>query len=351
MLESLRDYFRIGPEQMQQEIEQMLAQTKDILASKGIQYSGLKRVLVPDPKRREVALVFDTLKVEENWYALPIFSALIPLLSKESKHSVLAGDYIGSNHLQDVLQNAFNESVNLIRNVKWQSSDQFYIIYLNNLTDKMINTIHDGLSEFRPYAGLANMKFASRFKLFLSTMLVNVCIKHNDIILMGHEDDLDNEEDVNITGYPWETFGYKSRSLQEMYFGVLLSYKIERPVIQGFESDLEFSINAVNPQPLPISDLEICVRESKLDYLSKKKAGTLKRIGLLGEDLSQLQDIIYEKISSSYIYNMQYLPEHKTTKFNINLEILPSGNLPPQRIVVALKYLPADRKLELITLY
>ncbi|MCE2486350.1 MAG: hypothetical protein J4F42_12610 [Desulfurellaceae bacterium] len=103
MLESMRNYFKIGPARMQHEIQGLLAQTKEILASKGIKYSALKSALVPDPKRREIALVFDTLNMQESWYGFPIYRALMPLLSRQSNYSILAGDYIGDNDWQDVL--------------------------------------------------------------------------------------------------------------------------------------------------------------------------------------------------------------------------------------------------------
>ena len=199
MLEVARDYFNVRPERMQREIQGMLAQTEAILSNKGIKYSNLKSALVPNPKRREIALVFDTLDMKEAWYGLPIHTALIPLFSKQSNHSVLVGDYIGDNDRQDQLYEAFCESVQPVREVEWQYSNQFYIVYINNLSDKMVKTFHNGLTGFDPYVGFADVTFASLFKFYLSTMLVNDCIKHRNIILMGHEDDRDNKEDVNMS--------------------------------------------------------------------------------------------------------------------------------------------------------
>lgn len=351
MLEVARDYFNIGPERMQREIQGMLARTEEILASKSVKYSALKSALVPDLKRREIALVFDRQRIENSWYGLPIYTALIPLFSKQGNHSVLAGDYIGDNDQQDALHEAFSESVVSIRDVAWCYSNQFFIVYINNLTDNMFQTIHKGLIGFEPYVGFADVTFASRFKLYLSTMLVNDCIKHKNVILMGHEDDLDNKEDVNMSSYPWEEFGYTCRSLQGMYFGVLFSYKIERPVFKGFEVDTEFSINAVNSNPLPISNFEVRVDENKLGYLAAKKAGTLKRMGLIGSNLSKLKDMISERVSSNYIYNMMHDDQHNITKFNIILEFHPADGAPPQRVLAAVEYIADERCLRLITLY
>jgi hypothetical protein len=66
MLEVARDYFEIGSTRMQYEIQGMLARTEEILATKDIKYSGLKSALVPDPKRREIALVIDSQRIDNN---------------------------------------------------------------------------------------------------------------------------------------------------------------------------------------------------------------------------------------------------------------------------------------------
>lgn len=349
-LEGIRDRFQMDPIPMQDAIEGMLGQTEEILASKGIQYGNLKSALVPSPKRREVAIVFDTQKVRESRYSIPIYSALIPLLLPQSNHSILAGDYISHRDQQDLLRDSFFESVELARPVEWNSSDQFFIVYVNNLTDNMINTLRDGLASFEPFVGLAETTFASNFKWCLSTMLVNVCLKYKNTILMAHEDDRDNSEDVNLSNFPCEDSGYACRSLQEMYFGVFLSYKIERSVFQGFWADTVLSINAVNPHPLPIAEFNILVGQNKFRYLSDEKTAILKRIGFLDGDASRLQDMIAERISSNYIYNMEH-NQYNVTKFNIILEIHPTDNATPQRVLAALEYNPADRFLRLITLH
>ena len=67
-------------------------------------------------------------------------------------------------------------------------------------------------------------------------------LNDNGIILMGHEDD--HDDDVNMLSYPFENYGYKVRSIQGN-FDVCLGYKIERHVIKGFEVDTEMSISAI----------------------------------------------------------------------------------------------------------
>src|SRR5437764_1107441 len=83
----------------------------------------------------------------------------------------------------------------------------------------------------------ALMNFDSYLKTHLSTVLVRLAIKHKGVVLMGHEDDRDDTEDVNMSGYAWEENGYVCRSIQGLLFGIFLSYKIERAVFGNFQAD------------------------------------------------------------------------------------------------------------------
>jgi hypothetical protein len=186
-----------------------------------------------------MALVFDTLVIDNSWYGLEVFRRLIPLFSRDSNHSVLAGDYIDTGAGQELLFEAIQSAVTLTRHVDYRHSSQFYIIYINNQTDRMVRRFHEGLCGWAGYVGYADTTYSSPFKTLLSTMLVNAFIKHRKTIIKGHEDDRPNEEDVNMSSYPFEEHGYTCHSVQSQLEGTLLSYKIERPVFPGFESDTE----------------------------------------------------------------------------------------------------------------
>jgi hypothetical protein len=136
MLEVVRDHFKISPERMFREIQAMLIETEIILTSKGIRYADLRTALVPQPDRREIALVFDTLGMRESWYGLPIHKAIIPLFTKESNHTVLEGDYIGNGD-QNSLFEMFEEGLQAAKDIGYRHSSQFYVVYINNLTDRM----------------------------------------------------------------------------------------------------------------------------------------------------------------------------------------------------------------------
>ncbi|WP_395016778.1 hypothetical protein [Dongia sp.] len=351
MLEVVREHFKLSPARMFQEIQGMRRCVEEALADKNIQYEKLRSALVPSQNRKEVALIFDTTTIKSSWYGYDVMKEVIPLFEGKGNHSVLLGDYLDQRGSSDKLFSAFEEAVDLRRPVVYRHPTQFFIVYINNLTDAMVERFDKGLSSYAGYVGIADTTYTSRFKTYLSTMLVNSFIKHGRIILQPHEDDRPMEEDVNTSGYPFEESGYTCRSIASDLMGVLLSYKIERPIFPGFEVDTEFALNAVSANPDDIREFAIEVADAKIDYLKKAKASSLTRAGILGISNTQLAALIRSKIDGSYIYNLSADAEYNVTKFNIIIE-LPSGDAwPATRLLAALEYLPERKVLRLITLF
>jgi len=82
-------------------------------------------------------------------------------------------------------------------------------------------------------------------------------------------DDIENTEDVNMVGYPFDEHGYTCKSLQSMYNDLFLHYKIERGVYRGFESDTLFSLNSISSTVVGLGECEVEVEEAKLQYLQE----------------------------------------------------------------------------------
>jgi hypothetical protein len=349
-LGATRDHFNIQSGRMFNLLQEMFADTEVILRRKGIQYEQLKTALVPSSNRREIALIFDSTRINGTWYGRQIFEQVIPLLSKDSNHCILQGDYIGESEHRRQLYEVFAEHVQPVRDVEFRYPEQFFIVYINNLSDSMFRTLKTSLDQYEPYIGHADATYSSKFNLLISAMLGNVCLKHRDIVIMGHEDDRDNNEDVNLASYPFEDNGFTVRSLQSMYYSLFLEYKIQRPVFDKYESDSEFSINAIHPRPTPLNQMKTRIDPAKHGYLTTKKGDSLKRIGLIDKGADDLKAMIANRIHSNYIYNMTYDKQHGTSKFDILLEVSPSAS-ERFRVMVALEYLPDNCELRLITLY
>jgi hypothetical protein len=351
-LEVRRDHFKLRPGQMLREIQGLRQMVTDALALKGLKYEDFKSALVPDQKRREIALVFDTEAIESHRYVYKVAERLIPLFDKKSKHSVLVTDYSDDGAGQEVMYEALIETVKLARDLNWKHSSLLYIVYINNLTPTMIERFDGGLRGWPAYVGYVDTTYASLFKLLISMMAVNVFVKVGTVILQGHEDDVPNTEDSNMCGYPFAQNGYACRSIQSILEGTMLSYKIERPVLPGFEVDTEMALNAVSETPLPLNDFDIEVKDARLTYLRSEKGGPLERAELQQLSANQLAALIKSKVSSSYIYNMVYNPTYDVTKFNVIIEVPPArADGSPTRLLAALKYEPQRKNLELLTLY
>lgn len=349
-LDVVKDMFSLDESKIYAEINGTFDDCVSVLSKKKINYQDLKSALIPS-NRNEIAFVFDTLQIENAWYGLPVMSAILPLLDKQSSNSVLVGDYIGGNHMTDRLHSTFFESIKPVRQIDYQHHSQFYIVYINNLSDKMVETLNNGLKSFNPYIGYFDLTYSSFIKTYISTILVRLFLKNKTTIIQGHEDDRSNDENQNVSGYPFEENGYTCKSIQSMYYSLFLSYKIERQVFDGFQSDTTFSINAITENVFDIADFKLLVEEKKLPYLLKAKADNMERAGITNLTIEEIETLIKEKISSNYIYNMTFLQDHGTLKFNILIETTRTDSNKPFKLTVGLEYKPAVKTLRLITMF
>lgn len=351
LLEVMRDHFGLSPAHMFREINAMRENVELKLRAKAIDYTKLKSALVPDRKRKEAAFIFDTQAISSNWYGLDVFEQLLPLLDKTSNHSILVGDYIARTGQEATLLKAMNGASTFVRDVTIWHPSQLYVVYLNNLTEKMLGSLQAGLANYPGYIGFADTTYASPFKAMLSTMLVNLGIKHGEVILQGHEDDRDDTDNVNMCGYPFSQYGYVCKSISSDLMGVFLSYKIERPIYPGFEVDTEFSLNAISRNPLLLKDFDVEVADAKLHYIVSKKTASAARAGIIETSAKQLSEIIKEKIESNYIYSMTLDAAHNVAKFNVMLEFSSNRETPRSRHLASLEYKPTEKRLRLITLF
>jgi hypothetical protein len=323
----------------------------EILKSKRIDYASLKNALVPCPDRNEAAFVFDTTQITSSWYGLEVFERILPVLDQNATLSVLCGDMVGENDRQDRLYEAFNQEVTLARSCVWKHSSQFFVVYINNLSDRMLANLQSALSQYVGFVGWVDCYAPSFLKAYFSLTLCNSFLKAKEIIIQRHEDNVKNTEDVNMAGYPFEKYGYRCKSLQSMYNDLFLHYKIERAVYPGFESDTLFSLNAISSTVVPFDECEVEVEEAKLGYLRKEKEGSMKKSGLLSLGREELQTKIRERLASNYIFNMAYIPEHATMKFNTILNFMPKDAKKLVKLTASLEYKPSERRVRLITMF
>ena len=348
MLEVMRDRYQLDSAAMHREIQHLHLEAIKALEKKRIPYSELKSALIPKTDRHEAGFIFDSREIESDWYGREVSRQVLPLLDHRSTQSVLCGDLLGHN--QQVIFNILNESMVLARSFEFVHGTLLYCVYINHLSDAALQRLHEGLSKFHAYLGYLPATYQTRGKTYLSTTLVRSFLKYGRTVLMGHEDDRSDDENINMIGFPFEDFGYEIRSLRTTHFDLFLSFKVERAVYPGFEVDTELSLNAVSQKIIPLQDCNLQLDDRKFGYLKSRKFGKLRKAGLDQLDREQLAELIKNKIAASYIYNLTFLNQYNVIMFNVIIEVPDPRGGHPTRFVAALEYKPDAKVLQVITL-
>jgi hypothetical protein len=245
-LEVISDHFKISQPRMMAEIQSMFRSTVRDLGKSGIDYAKLKTALVPSLDRHEAGFIFDSTATDTCSYGAEVMSHVLPLLGLESTQSVLVGDLIASNDAQEFVFSLLQHWLVRVRSFEYKHSTLLYCVYITNLTDASLKRIHEGLQSFAAYLGFIPTTYSSPAKTYLSTTLVNMFLRRERVILLAHEDDRSNDENINITLFPFEEAGYQIRSIQQHDFSHFLSYKIERATYPGLNQTRIFRLT-----PLP----------------------------------------------------------------------------------------------------
>lgn len=348
MLEVMRDRYLLDSAAMHREIQCLHFEAINALERKGISYSELKSALIPKTDRHEAGFIFNSQVIESAWYGCEVARQILPLLDHRSTQSVLCGDLLG--HSQQVILDILNEFMVLARPFEFVHGTLLYCVYINNLSEATLQRLHEGLSKYHAYLGYIPATYQTRGKTYLSTTLARSFLKYGRTILMGHEDDRSDDENVNMAGFPFENFGYEVRSLRATHFDLFLSFKVERAVYPGFEVDTEMSLNAVSLKIVPLQDCNLQLDDRKFGYLKSEKLGKLRKAGLDQLDREQLAELIKSKIVASYIYNLTFLDQYNVIKFNVIIEVPDHKGGYPTRFVAALEYKPDAKVLKVETL-
>jgi hypothetical protein len=343
-LETVRDQFVLSNRQIRSEIQTMFRDMLLALSNSGLDYRELKSALVPATDRDEVALIFDSRAIQSPSYGAEVIAEILPLLDSRSTQSIRVGDLIASDEHQELVYSILRKFMTQVRSFDFIHSTLLFAVYINNLSKTAIQALHDALRRYDPYLGLIPTRYGSVAKTFLSTTLSDLCIKHRKIVVVAHEDDRSNHENVNITFYPYERLGFEVRSIQEHHFSHFLSYKIEREFqMIALDDDIHFSLNALTENVVPITDMKLLIEEKKFEYL--QGARKLVKAGLSEISREDLSRLIQTKIAANYIYNLRYQAAHDTISFNVIIEIPHGATAQPTRVLASLEYLPGPRTL------
>ena len=353
----IKSSFGLSEEAVYKTIQEEFSVLQKRLSCKKVPYEKLKGALVPNQEADmyETCLVVDRTQIDDCSYGWTVFNALLPLLDKNSTYSVLCGDYIDTAHAADTssqnyLKIALNEVLNRCNVSKYQHSSQYFLIYFSRLTGKQRWVIVEGLLKYPWFTGFADVTHESQFKSYISFILGHMFIKQGKQIIASHPSDCSDEENINMSGYPFEENGFSFVSINEESFMPFLSYKIES--ILPDEDDVSFSFNALFPKFDSIKKLKFVISDKKwYEYLTSmeenKKGMLLGTIGYGSNDRDTFIREIYKKICASYIYNLRQ-NNYGDLLFNVCVD-LPTVNGNFRKTLIALKYHPDSGEMSIVT--
>ena len=152
-IDVIKKHFNLSFESIGNEIRSQYSIMIDELKLKGINYLDLKNILTPQKDKKDICFVFDTSSLEESWYGNTIFKMYFPLITNFSGHCIFEGDLLGSNDNQMAIKQEMMKSLKVINQTIYKNSNLYFLVYMNNLTNSKINTIINGLRQYKVFIG------------------------------------------------------------------------------------------------------------------------------------------------------------------------------------------------------
>lgn len=350
MLPVLRERYSWTDARTFDEIQQFHRDFLGVLEVKGIDYSSLRTALTPQQTKHEAAFLFDERRCDNTLVpGVECADALFNALDRKTTHSILGGELIDDK--DKIARRLLGRSAVIAKDLNFTHPCFCYVLYVNNLSEKAVATIHSQLQSHRAYLGYVPCTYASPAKTFVSMHLVNLAIRQAGTVILGHEDDRPNTENYNLHLHDYTALGLQIKSLQSIYFNTFLSYKPEWMLMDESDDDLEIALRAMSGKVAPITEFTVLIEDNRYDkYLRTAKLGKLQKAGVGDLTKGQMEEAIRRKLRMSYLYNMEWVnkPTHQLSKFNIMLEFPIVGGH-PERMMVALEYRPSERVLRLLT--
>ena len=346
----MKKHFGFNKTEIMDIINLEFKKTIEILEEKKIKYQSLKSILTPDYKRnkKEVVFCFDSSKIDTSWYGGVVFSHLIPLLDKKHKHAILHGDFLSMGLPESFSYKTIFENIIQLNPTNYIYSGQYFMVYITNLSEGEIKTFIKELKKYPWFTGYGDMTYSNTLKDFLAYCLGQNCLQNNNIVIMSHEDDREDTENINLIGYPFEKNGFQIISLKQYYYLSFLEYKIESRVVD--KSDLLFCLNVISDNAIDYEKFDIIVQPEKYEYVKKKNIGAMEKVGIKDMKLDKFTSLLRDKLRESYIYNLE-INDYNIAKFNTNIEIDGIVSYGKVKLLASFDYNTEKQQLRLLNLF
>jgi len=321
------------------------------LMDAGINYDDLKNTLTPQKKKNEVGFLFDIGKIENSYYGAEVLRHIQKALAEINRAAIFYGDLVAGSRNRNIqlkIRKALQREVIISNSLDFKNGVQYFVVYINNLTDHMVLKLLHELERLKYFVGYCNLSYSSYLKNAVSASINQQLLLHDKKVLQVS---IDGEfEDVNYTHFDFENTDFKIINIDGYQYYSFLCYKIKRDFFEIDVSDQVFSVNSVCQRTDIINDYEVIVDDNKFKYLLDNKSGSVKSVGGANVTKQYFIQKIVENINTNYLYNLD-LNEYGCLKFNTDLEIYDENTTKKSRCVASFEIVMEKKQIRLITLY
>jgi hypothetical protein len=141
MLAAIEEFLDSSPVEIQRELTGMHQRLLAMFQARNFKYEEFRSALVPQNNKEERAFLFDASIIDDTWYGRRIGMMLVPVLDRDHKCCVLAGDLIIPNRRIDL--NLLVANAVIRRNHQTLEASNLHAVYINNLSISRAEIIHE----------------------------------------------------------------------------------------------------------------------------------------------------------------------------------------------------------------
>lgn len=350
----LADHLKLTSTQVGAAIRAEHSRTVEQLTAVGVEYSGLRNALVPQPGRHEVAFIIDSNQARNGLYGYSMAETWLPIVRSVGplKTAVRIGDIIGlsTNVVWAELEDKLIGPTEFPR----LSCSEYFVVYLTNLSTNQLRKLHETfIVTLAAYLGYVDCSVWTQLKAGL--LLPQVGLRVGNTIVTG----LDEEGTPNSYGYPFAEAGFDVVAIPGELYGPFLSHRLDNGVSYWADQDSSLSLTAIGGNLNPAANTVITIDENRITYLGAGHGTSLTKAGLTQLGKRRLEKAIEERLNAGLIYNLRFndiytdgirTPEFNAFMYSVQVEFSDSTGV-MKRYQVGLKYTSETHTSEVVTFY
>ncbi|MFB7755138.1 hypothetical protein ACFC18_36900 [Streptomyces sp. NPDC056121] len=318
----------------------------------GIAYSSLAKALVPDHRRREIALLFDSVVASlssNGWYAIDVAEAWMAGLPRPRKgvsvNSILRGDILYGS--RDEVQAVMDEKVVYHQPFTVIHPSQVYCVYVTNLSKEQASTLISSAAEHAAYIGYADCTDRSVLKEILGRSLPNSGLRVGDMILEGVAEPGDMP---NGAGLPFESLGFTPTPVLHGLFLPFLGYRINSQLTGRNREDNCTALTALSPGAAHLEAPDIWMTPGRYGFLQDgKHRDSMEQAGLLTLSQPALEAAVSKLVAQGYLYHLR-LDGYGNLLYTALVDVkMEDGRY--RTFTIGLRFNPQDKRVELMTFF